>query len=408
MADFDVILAGGGLANTLIALALADRRPQGRVLVVEGGDHLGGDHTWCFHAADVGDAAGRLLEPMVRTAWPGQSVAFPALSRRLSTGYRAVTSATLDRHARSRLAGALRLSARISSIGSHEVVLEGGQRLTAGCVIDGRGWRPVEGLALAYQKFVGLEVETAEPHGLDVPVIMDATVPQTDGYRFMYCLPYGPTSLLLEDTYYADTATLDRTACVSFIESYARARGWTIRHVEREEAGVLPIVLAGSVSAFWPQGPVQAQSGLRSGLFHPTTGYSLPDAARLAIRIAGLPRLDHDAVVRAIHAEAQTAWQARGFYRMLNRLLFVAAQGEERQRVMQRFYGLPQALIERFYAGRSTALDKARVLSGRPPIPIARAMGALPEAAGWAFSAANGDTPGAEGGAVALGRVTGS
>jgi lycopene beta-cyclase len=47
--------------------------------------------------------------------------------------------------------------------------------------------------------------------------------------------------------------------------------------------------------------------------------------------------------------------------------------------VLQRFYGLPQPLVERFYAGRSTRRDAVRVLSGKPPVPILRALPYLRE-----------------------------
>jgi len=45
--------------------------------------------------------------------------------------------------------------------------------------------------------------------------------------------------------------------------------------------------------------------------------------------------------------------------------------------VLERFYRLPEPLIGRFYAGRSTFRDKARILAGRPPVPIGRAIRAL-------------------------------
>jgi lycopene beta-cyclase len=60
-------------------------------------------------------------------------------------------------------------------------------------------------------------------------------------------------------------------------------------------------------------------------------------------------------------------------------MLFRAAQPERRYRILERFYRLPEPLIERFYAARSTALDKVRVLSGRPPVPITAALGCLVE-----------------------------
>ena len=76
---------------------------------------------------------------------------------------------------------------------------------------------------------------------------------------------------------------------------------------------------------------------------------------------------------------ALDTWRARGFSRLLNRMLFRAAEPAERWRVLQRFYGLPQPLVERFYAGRSTRRDALRVLSGKPPVPILRALPYLRE-----------------------------
>jgi lycopene beta-cyclase len=41
---------------------------------------------------------------------------------------------------------------------------------------------------------------------------------------------------------------------------------------------------------------------------------------------------------------------------------------------MQRFYGLPEPLIARFYAARLQALDKLRIVSGKPPVPLGAAL----------------------------------
>jgi lycopene beta-cyclase len=61
-------------------------------------------------------------------------------------------------------------------------------------------------------------------------------------------------------------------------------------------------------------------------------------------------------------------------------MLFRAAAPGERYKVLQRFYGLPQPLIERFYAGQITWRDKLRILAGKPPVPIRRALSCLSEA----------------------------
>jgi lycopene beta-cyclase len=64
---------------------------------------------------------------------------------------------------------------------------------------------------------------------------------------------------------------------------------------------------------------------------------------------------------------------------MLTAMLFRAADPADRWRVLERFYRLDAGLIGRFYAGQSTIFDKARVLTGKPPVPIGRAIAAIRE-----------------------------
>jgi len=60
-------------------------------------------------------------------------------------------------------------------------------------------------------------------------------------------------------------------------------------------------------------------------------------------------------------------------------MLFGAANPPERYRILQRFYRLPAPLIARFYAGRSTLADRLRILAGRPPVSLRRALAAMME-----------------------------
>jgi lycopene beta-cyclase len=83
---------------------------------------------------------------------------------------------------------------------------------------------------------------------------------------------------------------------------------------------------------------------------------------------------------RAVRRSSLEQWRRQAFFRLLNRMLFGAARPEERYRVLERFYRLPQSLIERFYAGRPSVLDRARVLTGRPPVPVSKAVPCLSEA----------------------------
>ena len=377
----DVLLVGGGLASSLIALRLKRVSPGLRIIMLEREAHIGGEHTWCHFASDLAPAISDWLGPLIVHDWAGYDVRFPAHARTLPTHYRAITSARLHEVMSELLGEDAWLSVEANDVRADAVRLVDGRRLAAPLVIDARGPRRSSHLALGWQKFLGQEVRLAGPHGLPRPVVMDASVAQLDGYRFVYLLPMAPDRVLIEDTRYSDTPALDRAALAADIAAYAKARGWQIAELLREEVGVLPIALAGDIDAYWAEAkPGAADAGMRAALFNPTTGYSLPDAARQAEAIAALPSLTTAAARAAIVAMSKRAWRERSFYRLLNRMLFRAAAPGERYKVLERFYRLPAPLIERFYAGEATLADKLRILSGKPPVPIGRALGCLPEA----------------------------
>ncbi|KQQ87908.1 lycopene beta-cyclase CrtY [Massilia sp. Leaf139] len=373
-ATYDLILVGGGLANGLIAWRLRTQRPDIKILLLEAGETIGGNHTWSFHDGDLALEQRVWMAPLVSTRWPSYDVVFPGYARSFDSGYASIDSHTFARVIGEALGPALRTGARVESLTPTTVRLAGGECLRAGAVIDGRGPQASPHLALGYQTFLGQEVRLAVPHGLKAPVIMDASVEQQGGYRFVYLLPFGPDRVLIEDTHYVDTGVWEPERLRANIAAYARTRGWTIAEVLREEHGSLPIVLAGDFSGFWDELDGQPTSGLRAGLFHATTGYSLPHAVRLAERIASLTDLSAPGLFAAIRNEAQAEWRGQGFFRLLNRMLFLAGSPDNRWRVMARFYRMPAPLIERFYAARLHLLDKARILSGKPPVPVPAAM----------------------------------
>ena len=72
---------------------------------------------------------------------------------------------------------------------------------------------------------------------------------------------------------------------------------------------MLPVVVGGDFAAYWAStGTDLAKAGMRAGLFHPTTGYSFPDAVRLAAAIADAPDLSHPALVELTRRHAERAW----------------------------------------------------------------------------------------------------
>jgi len=374
--DADIAVLGGGLAGGLIALALARLRPEVSVLLVEAGQRLGGNHVWSFFASDLPPGGEALVEPLIAARWDGYAVRFPGLSRELGTPYRSITSARFDAVLREALPdGAVLCGAEVVEAGPERVALADGRELRVGGVIDARGASSLPHLVGGWQKFVGQMVRTQRPHGLTRPIVMDATVAQVDGFRFVYCLPFSADTVFIEDTYYSDGPELDMAALRGRIADYAAAQGWAIAEVTAEETGVLPVIAGGNRAAFMAQSDRgMALAGVRGALFHPLTSYSLPTALAFALDLAGMADLSGTGLLAAGRAWGERHWRSGRFYRMLSAMLFGAAAPDRRHTVLQRFYGLDQRLIERFYAGRATMADKARILTGKPPVPLGAAL----------------------------------
>jgi lycopene beta-cyclase len=372
-----LILVGAGLASALIAECLS---PTQKILILEGQPLPFGEHTWSFHISDVAPDDLNWMSPLIAYRWAGQSVRFQEFRRDLSSAYASLTSASVARALANHKNLTIKTNATVARLLPDRVILSDGTVLTADCVIDARGFVPNPALVLGHQKFVGLEIETQAPHGLINPIIMDASVDQHDGYRFVYVLPFSSTRLLVEDTRYSDGEALDLQALAKDVSVYAETQSWSIARIIRSEHGVLPIALAYDAKQFWQNQPQDIpQIGMRAGLFHPTTGYSLPEAVRVANLVAAAWPIDSVSLAARIREHALQRSRQQRFYRFLNRMLFRAALPSRRHLVLQRFYKLPQPLIERFYAGRTTFGDIVRILIGKPPVPIHRALACFRE-----------------------------
>lgn len=437
--DNDIAIAGAGLAGGLIALALIARHPGIRLILIDSADRAGGNHIWSFFDSDVNDEGRALLAPLVTHRWKsGHQLRFPGYDRAIDIPYNSITSSQFDAHMRTILADRLRLNESVKALSPEQIIVANGKRITARAVIDARGFlpeiydkpdgtkttdthysacdpaphspyggysandpapsdvgsflrvsgqhpttyvgpyaNPLPALSCGWQKFVGQALRLSAPHHLDRPVIMDARVDQHDGYRFVYALPTGPQEIFVEDTYYTDGPQLDVPAIRARIARYAAAQGWQVEAVAHEETGVLPVVKSGDFGNFWPRNDIVARAGVRAGLFHPTTGYSLPMAVEFALALADNMPMDGATLATWARNRAAQHWRNGGYYRLLDTMLFDAAPAEERYRIFERFYRLPEPLVMRFYAGRSSFADKIRILCGKPPVRIRAAMQAI-------------------------------
>ena len=377
---FDIAIVGGGLAGGLLALAIHRAHPQLALGLFEAGDSYGGNHRWSWFPSDLSDEARTLLSVFPAAEWQtGYEVRFPKHNRILASPYRSLASRDFDAKLRQILPqSAIQTGSKIASLNANCLTLDSGETIQATRIIDTRDFAPSPDLSGGWQVFLGQHIRTHKPHGQTRPIIMDATVAQHGAFRFVYSLPLSPTEIFVEDTYYVDSPVLDRELLSGRTLAYAETQGWH-GEIIAQEAGVLPVVTAGDGEAhrnrFAKNGVSLA--GARGLFSHPLTSYTLPIAAENALAIARAADLPADELAQFVSQRAQSHWRSTRYYRALGRMLFDAAEPDKRYIIFERFYRLQEKLIERFYAARSTHFDKMRILTGRPPVAIGKAIAAL-------------------------------
>lgn len=365
-----ICLVGAGLGNCLLAWFITRRHPDIEVFVCESAPRVPRGRTWSFHASDVGDLFEDIADLPTRI-WSSYDVYFPKVTRRFYSNYATITPEGLEQKLIQ--AGVkFAFNTVVRELATKYIVIDSGEKIPFDCVIDGRGFGGTSS-RLGYQKFVGQHLRMKKPHGVERPTLMDASVEQADGYRFFYLLPWSPTELLVEDTRYSNNPDLDIPAFEREIDAYVKHRMWTADEVVATESGVLPIPLDKSSTVV---GEVP-RVGMAGGFFHPVTGYSLADAVRIADRVSKVSSLNPESVTEALSQYRRDVRGRARFYRMLNRMLFLAASDNERRKVFEHFYALPEPAIRRFYAGTSSLGDRFRILSGRPPVPVWAAFRAV-------------------------------
>lgn len=386
--QFDIIIIGGGLAGCLALNAIKHTNPKIRILLIEKNHELAGNHTWSFHEADLPESCQAWLRPLITHSWQGYWVHFPTYSREFNSPYHSITSEDLRQKTMDRFGKSVALKTEVLSttrdedLGIHVVTVlpEGAAEpiaLQAETVLLARGWtehtEPV-----AWQKFVGLDIELEEPHNLHKVVLMDARIQQIDGYRFFYLLPWTPTRLLIEDTYYSHHPGLKTERIEQEIHAYVQKQNWKIKSITRHESGALPLTLA------LPSGTKQSRDifpsiGAESGYFHPVTGYTAPTLLKQLCAICDHSNLTASAMTRVLGKVEHNSVGRLRYYRFLNRMMFKGAEPTERYKVLSHFYRMPEPVITRFYSGDTTIWDQLRILMGKPPVPVAKALRLLRE-----------------------------
>lgn len=317
--------------------------------------------------------APHLFSGLVSHRWPAWEIATAAgTSRHTSSRFayehldsRDVYAFALDRLGRD--AGAeVHLGVSILEVADGSRVRTSAGDWTAGRVYDalagGVAPRPPAGNDPPFwQRFLGCDVEADRPvFDPGVATLMDFRVPQGDGLRFLYVLPFSPTRALVEDTSIAHGGPPDddREALLSAWLG-DRVGTWTTHHVER---GAIP--MGGAVPRAEVRGVLPV--GTSAGAVRASSGYAFTRTLRHC-----------RAVAKAVAAGREPPRSADGVRSALMDRVFLQALREDPaafpEHLRRLVAALPADVFARFMDDASTPADELRVIAAMPKRPFAGA-----------------------------------
>jgi lycopene beta-cyclase len=351
-----LLIAGGGVAASLAALAMARLRPDNAMVLVGEEVRFGGGSGMLLLDAGLPAEARPLLEPLIAKSWDACYVSLPSRSRRLKLPCHLVTAEAIHLAVGDALAeGALR-TAKVVAIRDDSLLLPGGETLAGDGALDARGWAHQTTLEIGWRHRTARTCRFADPHRVDLPVLADMTL-ESGGCGHFTCVPLDERTLRVERVDYSRSP--DAAEGAERIEDYVRRRGWHDGEPRKAESSSRPIPLGGDFAAFWRIGGARvAKLGARGGFSHPFTGSALPDAIRTGLMLARQNDLAGAALHDLFEAEASSLWKRREFHQTVNRLIL-----DKGGDALAALYDLDAALLERFFAEEVGLFDRRKILA---------------------------------------------
>ncbi len=346
MDEKPVIIIGGGLWGTLLALRIRECLPQIAVRIYEPGNQLGEKLAVSFHASDVSTEDLKWLTPFISRQWDNFEVSFPRYRR--NSQHRLCTMEPAHFHS-----VALQKLGANTVFFNHEITPE--EALREGTfVIDtvARGYFK----ALAYQKIQEMVVELKHPHRLLSPLTMDASVEQKNGFRYFQALPLTEKKILVKDVRFSSDPQLYHVDLEQEILEEMKLRRW------------IPEVIMESESEFWKIPRIKDENFSEGrvirldGFIHDVTGDALPDAVRLIERMVKTSfRLGELKLMMKDYLLERRA--RRKLLRFMNRMLFqVKTPCHERYLFFQSLHSMSPVIREKFYKGDMELIDILKLI----------------------------------------------
>ncbi|MFD5178933.1 lycopene cyclase family protein [Nocardia sp. NPDC058379] len=339
----EVIICGLGPAGRAVAhRALARGLP---VTVIDPHPERGWTPTYAAWADELPD----WLDPAVVAATVARPTAWAVGEHRLERAYQVFDTVALQRSLT--LDGARVIADRVVDLDARIVRTAAGRTLT-GRVLDARGLArsPRRAEQTAYGMILRRDTLAPDQPTLFMDWRRDNGTGPDDPPSFLYAVPLGPDTILVEETCLAGRPALDPAVLRERLENRLRARGIPFAGTEPVERVRFPV-----------QGgtPGRGRIGAAGGMIHPATGYSVAAALRAADTVA-LGGTSWTAQARAVAALRRAGLRA-----------LLALPPRDLPIFFEAFFALPAPLQRAYLSGnadlRGTAAAMRGLFAALPP-----------------------------------------
>lgn len=185
-----IVVLSDGLCGSLVSLAIRKQHPDHEFILIEVGEGFGRACFLPFCESAVPDCYRQLLEPLIARRWnsfylslrEGANLIDGTIALLAPEQIRAELFDSIE-------PGQYVRTGKIAELGACHVVLEDGQRNDADYLIDARESKK-RGTVAGNTKLTVRDYWLDKPHGLDVPVLLDATLTlPPHSKRFMQYVP---------------------------------------------------------------------------------------------------------------------------------------------------------------------------------------------------------------------------
>lgn len=191
--SYDIIIIGGGLTGSIIALLLACYRPEVTFLLIEAGESCGGDTLETAIWNEIPEIARTVIDGAIVKDWAQCHIAYSSSSEKRDERIVMLDPTQLHLEVLRQVnPDDLRLNSVVYGIDGDTVTYSGGTAI-AQTIIDARETETLHSLNVL-MKSSNTDFET--PHGLSFPVLADMSLTD-DNWAFQQYFPVDPTKILI-------------------------------------------------------------------------------------------------------------------------------------------------------------------------------------------------------------------